>query len=267
MLIHHNTLTPGSLYFQKKVLKVLAVEIISLVRSCRFYFLNSYIKRIWWSVYVVLILTVSTFSCSRIPQIYNTEFADSDNDILNKCQSVFPDGDRQFVHSIEATLSGKNNAFMLGVTQIYPQSGTIRAIMMTFEGLVLFDAFYDGKVIINRAIPPFDSKFFAQGLMEDIRLIFFQPKGTTVEISLTNTGGNVCRYHHNHDDITDVTIDQSNILTINRYHQRRLYRTVRLHQGKTANDPSIFQRVELIAYRPAKYKMDLNLLESEPINR
>jgi len=236
MFIPHKSLTPDSIAFRKKILAVLSV------------------------------LLVSTFSCSHIPDIYITEFTDPDH-ILEKCHSVFPDGDRRFVHSIEATLPGGDNAFMLGVTQISPQNRTIWAVIMTFEGMVLFDAFYDGKMVINRAIPPFDSESFAQGLMEDIRLIFFQPEETAIEIGLSGAGESTCRYHSLENLITDVAFGQNNSVTLNIYHRYRLYRTVHFHRRESQSDPSIFQRIELIAHKPVKYEMDLNLLEAEPLTK
>jgi hypothetical protein len=223
-----------------------------------------WVNRIMRPFYLLLISLVSTFSCSHIPKIYLTEYTDSDH-IPEKCHSIFPDGDWRFVHSIEVALSGGNNAFMLGVTRISPQNQTIWAVMMTLEGMVLFDAFYDGRMVINRAIPPFDSEFFAQGLMEDIRLIFFQPEKIAVEIGLSGTGESICRYHSPEEIITDVVIGQNNSLTINRYHRNLLHRTVRLYRGETQRHPSIFQRLELIAHKPVKFEMDLNLLETEPL--
>ncbi len=225
--------------------------------------LHKTLNRILQPFYLLLILLVSNYSCSHIPNIYTTEIDDPDH-ILEKCRSAFPDSTWNFVHSIEATLSPKNSAFMLGITRIYPQSRSIWAVMVTFEGMVLFDAYDDGNIVINRAIPPFDSEFFVQGLMEDIRLMFFQPKEATVELGLLDTGKYACRYHSNEKTITDVIIEQNGNLTVSRYHHHRLHRSVRFYRGDKQSRPFIFQRLELIAYNPVKYKMNLNLLESEP---
>lgn len=224
------------------------------------------LNRILQPFYLLLILLFSNYSCSHIPNIYTTKINDPDH-ILEKCRSAFPDSTWNFVHSIEATLSQKNSAFMLGITRIYPQSQNTWAVMMTFDGMVLFDANDDGKIIINRAIPPFDSEIFVQGLMEDIRLIFFQPKEAIVELGLLDTGKYVCRYHSNEEVITDVIIEQNGNFTVSRYHHHRLHRNVRFHRGDKQSLPFIFQRLELIAYKPVKYKMNLNLLEAEPLTR
>jgi hypothetical protein len=197
-----------------------------------------------------------------MPKIYKTEFTDPAQ-ILQKCRSVFPDGDRRFVHSIKAELTGVNHAFMLGITQISTQNQTIWAVMMTFEGMVLFDAIYDDSMVINRAIPPFDSEFFAQGLMEDIGLIFFEPEGNSFEVGTLGNGESICRFYTHEKFFTDVTFGQYSHVTVNRYHRHRLHRTVRLYPGETQSDMSAFQRLELIAHGPVKYKMELNLLETE----
>lgn len=197
-----------------------------------------------------------------MPKIYKAEFNDPVQ-ILERCRDVFPDGDRSYVHSIEAELTGRNHAFMLGITRISPQDRTIWAVMMTFEGMVLFDAIHDDSMVINRAIPPFDSKFFAQGLMEDIGLIFFEPERNFFEVGTLGTGESICRFYTHEKMITDVTIGQYSHVTVNRYHRHRLHRTVRLYPGETQSDLSVFQRLELIAHGPVKYKMELNLLETE----
>jgi hypothetical protein len=226
---------------------------------------NKILNKILRPAYLLLILGLN-FSCSHIPNIYPTEITNP-NQILEKCRCVFPDNDWHFVHLIEATLSKEHKAFMMGITRISPQSRTIEAVMMTFEGMVLFDAYDNGKIIINRAIPPFDSEFFAQGLMEDIRLIFFQPKEAIVEWGLSDTGKYICRYHGNEETITDVIFEQNDRLTVSSYHRHRLHREIRFYRGDKQSPPFIFQRLELIAHRPVKYKMDLNLLESEPLTR
>jgi hypothetical protein len=76
----------------------------------------------------------------------------------------------------------------MGVTELSSDPERIHAVMMTIEGLVLFDALFDGKLTINRGVAPFDSREFAEGLMDDIRLIFFKPAGNAVDAGLTEDG-------------------------------------------------------------------------------
>ena len=216
--------------------------------------------------YLLLIFMVFTFSCSHLPRISETEIAEPKR-ILEKCQHVFPDSDWHFVHSIEATLSKKDKAYLLGITRISPQNQTIWAVMMTLEGMVLLDAFYDSNIIINRAIPPFDSKLFAQGLMEDISLIFFKPEHSDVETGLSDSGETICRYYGHNDRITDVVIEQNGNSIINSYQHNRLHRSIHLYGKEAQHHPFIFQRLELIALKPSKYRMDLNLLNAEPLTQ
>ncbi len=77
-------------------------------------------------------------------------------------------------------MPGGGSFVSMGVTVISSRLRTNRSVIMTFEGFVVFDGEYDGRLIVHRALPPFDSPHFAEGLMEDIRLIFFEPQGPVI---------------------------------------------------------------------------------------
>lgn len=217
---------------------------------------------------ILSLLFILTVSCSTYPIIFPVNSTEISK-IQDKCNRVFPLGNWRFVHFIEATLPGEKKAFMMGVTRIYPEKKKIHCIMMTIEGLVLFDALYDGKIIINRGIPPFDSDDFAKGMISDLRLIFFQPEGRCIEAGVSDIGDWICRYQTDEKTTVDVLIHFDKGWTISRYLHHRLRRTIQAYFGKDSDlttKNKIPDRLELIARGGQKYSLGLKLVEAESIN-
>ena len=217
-------------------------------------------------LFLLSILSVSCSSLLRISPVKSLELIE----IQEKCQVVFPTGKWHFVHSIEATLPGEKKAAMVGVTHISPEKRTIHSIMMTIEGLVVFDAFDDGKIVINRGIPPFASESFAKGLMSDIRLIFFQPEGRHIETGVLDTGAGVCRYQNEEGTTVDVVIHMDNRWTLYQYHSHKLRRTIHAYLGQDSillYNNMIPARLELVAHGVSGYSLNLTLVEAEPLSK
>ncbi|MDP1992798.1 MAG: hypothetical protein Q8K00_17440, partial [Syntrophales bacterium] len=54
-----------------------------------------------------------------------------------------------------------------------PRTRRLQMALMTIEGFVLFAAESGETLVVNRAVPPFDSPGFSKPMEEDIRLAFF----------------------------------------------------------------------------------------------
>jgi hypothetical protein len=104
----------------------------------------------------LLILLLGIFSCTGLPKVdpVNPSIIP---EIHKRCSDVFLKGKWRFVHLIEFTMPGNKKSFVTGITAISPEEEKIESVIMTIEGFVFLDAYYDQKVVINRAIPPFDS--------------------------------------------------------------------------------------------------------------
>ena len=126
-------------------------------------------------------------ACAGLPRINAVDTARVSKTI-KACENAFPDGKWQFAHVIEANLPGGRDAQLIGVTEVSSNPKRIHAVMMTIEGLVLFDALEDDKLTINRSVAPFDSIDFAKGLMEDIRFVFLKPDGEPIVAGITENG-------------------------------------------------------------------------------
>lgn len=148
------------------------------------------------------------------------------------CDAVFPKGKWQFVHAIEFTMADGHRGNALGVSVI--DGPLLDCVIMTLEGFVLFEARFDNELTIKKAIPPFDGKGFANGLLADIRLIFTPPLSLAAEHGRLGNGDTVCRYIGAQGELTDV-IMQPGGWEIDRYssdHER-----TRSVQGRVLTAP------------------------------
>jgi len=205
----------------------------------------------------VLFLT----ACAGVPHIITVDTALIPKTV-NTCETVFPKGKWQFAHVIEATLPGGRKSQLIGVTEVSSNPERIHAVMMTIEGLVLFDGLDDGKLTIRRGVAPFDSQAFAKGLMEDIRLIFLEPDGEPMGVGITENGFLICRYQVSDDSIVDVMVRPDAGFEIRKYVNEQLVRKV----VAEANSRSIPEKMAFTAYEPAGYRLNLRLISAEKIS-
>ena len=206
-------------------------------------------------------------ACAGMPRINAVDTARVSK-TLKACENAFPDGKWQFAHVIEANLPGGREAQLIGVTEVSNRPKRIHAVMMTIEGLVLFDglmlfdALEDDKLTINRSVAPFDSIGFAKGLMEDIRLMFLKPDGQPMGAGITENGFEVCRYRVSDDAVIDVMVRPDRMLEIRKYGNERLIRKVVAELAPRA----VPEKITLTAYEPASYRLHLRLISAEQIN-
>ena len=114
-----------------------------------------------WLIVAMLLLLGA---CARLPALQPvdaTRFIDMEKD----CRSHFPQGRWQLVHTIAARFYGGRQATFTGVVVLSTREKTIHCVLMTLEGMVLFEAQNDGQAtIVQRALGPFENKPFAQGV-------------------------------------------------------------------------------------------------------
>ena len=216
---------------------------------------------------ILLLLSLLGFviACSSLPQVYPAGDA-ADPHPGQACRGPFPNGDWQLLHSIEATLPGGKKGFLMGLTVISSSNKTARCVIMTLEGFVVFDALYDKQVTIKRAIAPFDSEVFANGLIEDINLIFFKPSGSVMASGFLKSGAAVCRYQKPDGSIVDIISQGEDDWEIMQYlPDFRLARIVK--SIYLADRKGIADQIELIARGSPGYTLVMDLVEAIPLTK
>jgi hypothetical protein len=213
---------------------------------------------------LILVSTFLCLACARLPAITPVDGGRLPGTGRGPC-SVFPEGNWQFLHAIKAELTGGVSFMSLGLTVMSSRNRTNRSVIMTFEGFVLFDGEYDGRLIVHRALPPFDSPHFAEGLMDDIRLVLFEPEGALVGAGLLESGSSVCRHEAPGGGVVDVESQRDGAWGLMRYsREQRLIRSVRAlpPDGSGTGFPTT---IELTAHGSQNYKLVLTLIEAVAI--
>lgn len=213
-------------------------------------------------VFAILFLTV--FSCARHPPVIYP-ISDKTGDPLPQITDIYLSGSWQLVHTIYAeTPDGKTNV-MTGITIIKHHPLKIECVLMTLEGFVIFDGGFDKHPVVNRAVPPFDKTEFAQGLIDDIRLIFTRPGGQLYQSGLLETKAPIYRFQNKDGRMmTDITFYPDHTWQITRYNNHKLSRTVSVsfNDGAPEGPPFIPDKIILTAHGLLGYRLSLNLVEA-----
>ena len=214
-----------------------------------------------------LLILLGTVSCTGLPKLdpVNPSIIP---EIHKKCSDVFPEGKWRFVHLIEFAMPGNKKSFVMGITVISPEERKIESVIMTIEGFVFLDAYYDQKVVINRGISPFDSIDFARSMMDDIKLMFFKPEGSLIESGMSGDGSHVCRYKNDAGSVIDVIINSDRDWEIRQYNiGGTLIKTVKADHCKkvpgSSNQIGFPGKIELASRGINRYALAFELKEAK----
>lgn len=197
-------------------------------------------------------------ACQTLPVITQKTPAEK---TVSACPNPFLKQKTTLIHAIEVYMSGVKNA-VIGVTEADPVTREISCAIMTAEGMVLFEATEtEGSLDIRRALPPFDSAHFARNMLEDIKLIFFEPQGKIEKIGFLPSGETACRWRTGNSDTIDVLKTGDGLPEVKRYSG----------SGKVKRDikfsdlaDGFYQNIELRAQEIASYTLFMNLVEARP---
>lgn len=117
-------------------------------------------------------------ACSHLPSLRPLGRGDDPAAIKAGCLAAFSPEARRLVHRVQADLPLGGHSAMLGVSQVEPARGRIRAVLLSVEGLTLLDAERGPEGdLIHRALGPMADPDFAAGLLDDVSLLLLEPDG------------------------------------------------------------------------------------------
>ncbi len=202
------------------------------------------------------------FSAGCVPAA-RTALSPGSGEDLQSCSTIFPPGPWESVHKIEAVFRGGNSFTILGVTKGDPSERRLHSLLLTPEGFTLFDGeLRKGEVVVQKAVPPFDSPTFAEGMMADVAFLFFSPLGGPASWGKAADGTRVCRWGDPDGFQTEIKE------TPDRGWQILLWD----NQGQGAKKASLqgpfvhglAANIELRVLRPVSYTLKMTLVQSGP---
>jgi hypothetical protein len=211
----------------------------------------------------LLIITLFLFSCQTLPIINSPSSLMSDKSFT--CPCPFLKEQVRLVQTLEVHLPGDIRSTIIGVSLADPSTRSVSCVIMTAEGMVLFEAESSpGGLKVNRALPPFNSDDFATNMIDDIKLILFEPDGKIQSRGYLPDGATVCRYLQKNGVSIDVIKHESSGLQIKRYSPSGALKRHILFNEAVKN---IYQRIELRAYETFDYSLVMNLIEAKPLKK
>lgn len=211
----------------------------------------------------ILWLLLALYGCATPPAIAPP--APGERAALEaRCRGIFLSRPWQLSHGIHYTAPGGRAGAMIGVVRIDPESGSVACNLLAPEGLLLVDAEACGeKVLVRRAIRPFDEPDFLRGLLDDIRLVFLAPASPAHEAGFSADGALRCRYPSAGGGRVEAALLPDGGWEILRYDG--LNRIARQVQAPATPPGSMPVRMSLAAPGALGYRMEFTLLGAEPV--
>ncbi len=159
---------------------------------------------------------------------------------------------------------------MTGITTLSAEMRSVHVMIMTLEGLTLFEGkLIEDQIEILRSISLFSTVAFADGLLNDVRLIFLKPTGQLAEIGRTDQGSPICRYRNIDKSILDIVIDANGDWELVQYGvDSQINRRV-IAQYDISSMPSEKKytpdRIKLIVTGSFHYTLDMQIIQSMDI--
>lgn len=213
--------------------------------------------------FLLVILLSLISSCGHLPAMKTLDPV-VDQATMDVCESPYVKTPYRFVHTIEATLPGGRTATLIGVTLVDPPEKVLHSVLMTLEGLVLFDGESNkGTLHVNRALSPFDQAAVAQNMMEDVRLLFLAPENPALEAGVLEDGATFCRSKGNAGETVEVLIRSDHTWKL----ETHVNPFQRLREvTATALNGSFPGELELKGNAYGNYTLRLKLISVEPVS-
>jgi hypothetical protein len=183
--------------------------------------------------------------------------------VLEECRMPFLPAKHRLVHMLSVLLPDGGTTTAIGVLAADPQNETFRSVLMTLEGLILFDVESGAAPRVHRAVPPFDSPAFARRMAEDIGLAFFAPGGEPAVWGQAEKGFRGCRFARPGGGFVDVLKGDGGVREIRLYGTgQELLKRVKIPFLERSG---LADELEIRGEGRPSYMLRLRLIESDKI--
>ena len=216
---------------------------------------------VFFGVLLLLVAGCMVGACARLPDLVPA--ADmAPLQAAGLCRGPFPTQPWRAVHALHLSGPFGQRQSVMGVTVVDPHTQRIRAVVLSLEGFVLFDASRCGDpVSVLRALPPLDREGFPEGLLRDVSFLFLAPHGPPTHTGRDSAGDFVCRWRDEPEGTLDLVNTPDGGWRILQYDTRsRLRRTAEI---PAAPEESLPENARLAYHGIIPYAMDLTLVDAE----
>jgi hypothetical protein len=178
------------------------------------------------------------------------------------CPDIFPSKTFRAVHQISMSSALVGKSQFIGAVKGEPARDALHAVLMSVEGMVLFEAVLETEELrIISAFPPLNDPAFAKGLMADVSFLLLKPPGAPAEMGADQQGFAACRWPTVAGGLIEQAVMKDGAVRIRRY-----------DPGKRATgealvwppfDRGLPAKMRLKSVFPAPYTIDLTLMEME----
>lgn len=211
----------------------------------------------------VLLAALVLSACASLPPLKPVDPA-LKTGVQEGCRRPFLISKYRLVHALDTIMPDGKRGTAIGIVAADPRTRRFQTALMTIEGLVLFAAESGETLVVDRAVPPFDSPAFARSLVEDIRLAFFSPGEEPLAWGRDEKGGAlVCRFGRADGGFVDVLNKEGGAMEIRLYGEgEELRKRVVI---PSFNRDGLAERIEIRSDAWPSYTLHLQLIESEAI--
>ena len=183
--------------------------------------------------------------------------------MVEACRRPFLTQKYRLVHAMTALMPGGRESTAIGILLADPGTRSFESVLMTVEGLVLFDIASGQELTVKRAVPPFDAPAFAARMAEDIGLAFFLPGQKAVAVGQEEGGAAVCRFARPGGEVVDILAAPTGAIQIRLYGAgQELWKKVSIPHLERAG---LAEELEIRGTVWPSYGLNLRLLEAEPV--
>ncbi|MDP1992450.1 MAG: hypothetical protein Q8K00_15695, partial [Syntrophales bacterium] len=108
----------------------------------------------------ILLVTLGLSACASVPILKPLDPA-LKTVVEEGCRRPFLLSKYRLVHALEMGLPNGKRETAIGIVVADPRTRRLQMALMTIEGFVLFAAESGETLVVNRAVPPFDSPGFS----------------------------------------------------------------------------------------------------------
>ena len=210
----------------------------------------------------ILLAAFALSACASLPPLKPLD-PTLKTSVQEGCRRPFLFSKFRLVHALDTVLPDGKKGTAIGILVADPRTGRFQTALITLEGLVLFSAESGEALVVNRAVPPFDSSEFARSLAEDIRLAFFSPGEEPLAWGREEGGSLVCRFGRPDGGFVDVSTADGGVIEICLYGAGQDVR--KMVKIPSLEKPGLAEILEIRSQGRRSYTLRLRLIESEAL--